>query len=99
MEGEMEQGAGKVETRFNHEGQLEMMNVIPVTSLLTVKQMKQYLDEIWHYNTAHGIELTDTEELRYGASLNRGVDRRDTRHGSTAASEAEDRTPPGEKVP
>ena len=89
----------QVELAFNHEQQLGMMNVIPVSSLLTVSQMKQYLDEIWHYNTAHGIELTDTEELRYGASLDRGVDRRDTRHGSATASEAKDRTPPGDKVP
>lgn len=38
---------------------------IPVTSLMTVKQMDRYLDEVQRYFTQQGVRLTDPDELKY----------------------------------
>jgi hypothetical protein len=37
------------------------MSVIPVTSLMTMKQLSQYLDEIYREYTEAGYELTRPE--------------------------------------
>ena len=38
----------------------------PVTRLMTVKQHKQFLDELYIFFTSQGFKLTDPENLRWG---------------------------------
>ena len=40
---------------------LRLMELIPVTSLMTVKQMKAYLDTVQREAAGHGVRLTDPE--------------------------------------
>ena len=43
---------------------LALMAYIPVTSLMTVKQMKAYLDAVQREAAGHGVRLTDPEAVR-----------------------------------
>lgn len=38
---------------------------LPVTSLMTVKQMTAFMDEMQHHWVAQGVRLTDPEALKY----------------------------------
>lgn len=50
-----------VEVNLSYEERLRLMSVIPVTSLMTMKQLSQYLDEIYREYTEAGYELTRPE--------------------------------------
>lgn len=43
---------------------LALMAYIPVTSLMTVKQMTAYLDAVQREAAGHGVRLTDPEAVR-----------------------------------
>jgi hypothetical protein len=60
-----------------YEDKLDMMPLIDVTSIMSQKQMKQYLDEIQKHSLECGIELTDPEERRSGTVRGRGRGARD----------------------
>lgn len=53
--------------RFTFDGQREIVRLMqmPVTSLMTVKQMTAYLDAVQGEYLQQGIRLTDPEALRY----------------------------------
>ena len=53
--------------RFSFDGQREIVRLMqmPVTSLMTVKQMTVYLDAVQGEYLPQGIRLTDPAELRY----------------------------------
>lgn len=54
---------------LTYEAKLAMMAVpldYPVTRLMTSKQKKQYLDEMWQHFKGLGVQLTDPEELKTG---------------------------------
>ena len=53
--------------RFTHEEVLEFVEQteLPVTSIMTVKQMSEYLDAVQRHYSRQGIRLTDPEALKY----------------------------------
>lgn len=53
--------------RFDYEGQREIVKrlQIPVTSLMSVKQMTAYLDAVQQQYLPQGVRLTDPEALKY----------------------------------
>ena len=53
--------------RFDYEGQREIVKrlQVPVTSLMSVKQMTAYLDAIQQRYLPQGVRLTDPEALKY----------------------------------
>lgn len=53
--------------RFTHEGQRKIVErlQIPVTSLMSVKQMTAYLDAVQQRFLPQGVRLTDPEALKY----------------------------------
>ena len=53
--------------RFDYEGQREIVKrlQIPVTSLMSVKQMTAYLDAVQRQYSPMGIRLTDPYAMRY----------------------------------
>jgi hypothetical protein len=84
--------------RCTYPRQLAWMPLVNVTSLMTMTQMKRFLDTIEHECLTNAIELTDTEERRSGTVRSR-VDRSHARHGSTAAGKAPHRTAPKKEMP
>lgn len=88
---------GRAQARLTHEEQLDMMKFMPVTSLMSVKQLKRYLDEVEAYNLSQGFDTTDTEERRSGTIRSRVVGR-DTRHSDPSARKAPHRAAPKEKM-
>jgi hypothetical protein len=54
------------EAKLSHEEKLKLMQYIPVTSIMSMKQLAQYLDEVYRANVEVGIELTDPEDLKWG---------------------------------
>ena len=54
-----------------YETKLELMKVpfdFPVTRLMRTGQKKRYLDDVWHYYTALGVQLTDPDQKRWEAA-------------------------------
>ncbi|MBM3603604.1 MAG: hypothetical protein FJX25_02375 [Alphaproteobacteria bacterium] len=53
--------------RFDYEGQREIVKrlQVPVTSLMSVKQMTAYLDAVHQRYAPQGVRLTDPEALKY----------------------------------
>lgn len=53
--------------RFSYEGQREIVKrlQVPVTSLMSVKQMTAYLDAVHQRYAPQGVRLTDPEALKY----------------------------------
>jgi hypothetical protein len=54
------------ETKLSHGEKLRLMRFIPVTSIMSVREVAQYLDEVYRQNTEAGIELTNPEDLKWG---------------------------------
>lgn len=52
---------------MHHEAALKFVEhtELPVTSLMTVKQMSAYLDAVQRHYSAQGVRLTDPEALKY----------------------------------
>jgi hypothetical protein len=84
--------------KCTYERQLTWMPMINVTSLMTVTQMKAFLDTIEHECLTNAIEITDTERLRSGTRRAR-VDRGHARHGDPGVGEAPHRAAPKKEVP
>jgi len=58
-----------IKTKFTIPEKLELMlppHDYPVTRLMTVKQMSQYMDCIQHDLSSAGVILTDPEAMKYG---------------------------------
>ena len=57
----------KLRQRFTHEDVLEFVEQteLPMTSLMTVKQMTEYLDTVQRHYSQQGVRLTDPEMLKY----------------------------------
>jgi hypothetical protein len=53
----------RAEAVMTWEERVEWMRFLPITSLMTVTQLKTYLDEVYRYNVERGIELTRPEDL------------------------------------
>ena len=53
--------------RFAHEEILRFVEQteLPMTSIMTVKQMTEYLDGVQRHYSAQGVRLTDPEALKY----------------------------------
>lgn len=53
--------------RFSYEGQRKIVKSlqVPVTSLMSVKQMARYLDAMEQHYRPQGVRLTDPDALRY----------------------------------
>ena len=53
--------------RFRHEEILRFVEQteLPMTSIMTVKQMTEYLDGVQRHYSAQGVRLTDPEAMRY----------------------------------
>ena len=53
--------------RFTHEEVLKFVEQteLPVTSIMTVKQMTKYLDTVHRHYSQQGVRLTDPEALKY----------------------------------
>lgn len=53
--------------RLPREQRLEAIRAfdLPVTRLMTVKQMTAFMDEVQRFWTTHGVRLTDPEALKY----------------------------------
>jgi hypothetical protein len=83
---------------LNYSQQLKLVAFIPATSLMTVDQFKRCLDAIEQYNIENGIELTDTEERRYGPKIGSRVDRGDAGSGDPFDRAEADRQASGRKV-
>jgi hypothetical protein len=60
----------RVENKFSYNEQLELMNFLSVTSLMTSRQLSNYLNQIYQHYSEHGIELTDPEDLRWENAKN-----------------------------
>lgn len=58
---------GSLRERFTHEEILRFVEQteLPMTSIMTVKQMTEYLDSVQRHWTTQGIRLTDPEALKY----------------------------------
>lgn len=56
---------------LTYEQKLEVIDAldIPVTRLMSVKQMARYLTEMQRYWRGHGYRLTDPEELKYRGAM------------------------------
>lgn len=54
------------EQKLTYEEQLDLMQVLPVTSMMSSKQLSRYLDLVYQHNTERGIELTNPEDLKWG---------------------------------
>jgi len=57
--------------RFTHEEILRFVEQteLPMTSIMTVKQMTEYLDGVQRHYSGHGVWLTDPEALKYEAEF------------------------------
>jgi hypothetical protein len=57
----------RVLIKLTHEQKLDAIKAfdLPVTRLMTVKQMTAFMDEMQRYWTAQGVRLTDPEALKY----------------------------------
>ena len=53
--------------RFTHEEVLKFVEQteLPVTSIMTIKQMTEYLDTVQRHYSQQGVRLTDPEMLKY----------------------------------
>lgn len=53
--------------RFTHEEILRFVEQteLPMTSIMTVKQMTEYLDGVQRHYSGQGVRLTDPEAMRY----------------------------------
>lgn len=49
---------------LSYADKLDLMALIPVTSMMTVKQMSAYLDTVQREAAQHGVRLTDPEAVR-----------------------------------
>lgn len=49
---------------LTHEAKVEMMEYLQVTSLMTTKEKKQYLDAVQRFFLERGVLLTDPEERK-----------------------------------
>jgi hypothetical protein len=56
----------RAEIRLTWEERVAWMRFVPVTSLMTSKQLSRYLDEVYKFNTDLGLELTNPEDLKWG---------------------------------
>jgi hypothetical protein len=84
------EGWAEVE-KLPYRKRLLLMQLFSVTSVMTQRQMKAYLDDVYRFNTENGIQLTVPEDLKWmcdGKTLGRRMDRSDTRHADTAAGKA-----------
>ena len=54
---------------LTYDKKLELMDYIPVTSLLSMKGFARYLDDILRYHAEQGIQLTVPEDLRWGDAV------------------------------
>ena len=85
--------------KLTHEEQLEIMLCMQVTSMMTVDQLRRYLDQVQRYCIEHGIKLTDPEEAHYGPKIGTRVAGRDTRYADPFARQTPRGGRPGKKVP
>jgi hypothetical protein len=78
----------RLEVKLSYEERLELMEFVSVTSLMTTKQLKSFLDQVYQYNAERGIELTVPEDLKYASPYPAGMDRRPQRNGNSPAGKA-----------
>jgi hypothetical protein len=80
----------RLETKFSYEEQIALIEElnISVTSLMTTKQLKSYLDQVYQFNAERGIELTVPEDLKYASPDLARVDRSRQRNGNSPAGKA-----------
>jgi len=55
------------EVELSHPVKLRLIEIVPVTSLMTTKSMKQYLDEVYRHCTENGIELSVPDDMKWKA--------------------------------
>jgi hypothetical protein len=53
------------EVTLSHEAKLKLMEFLPITSAMTMKQLSQYLDEIYRWYTMCGVKLTTPEDMKW----------------------------------
>jgi len=51
-----------------YENQVELMEFIPISSVMTKKEMQEYLDTCYQHYSGRGVELTEPSEVKYGKS-------------------------------
>lgn len=51
-----------VEAKFTYEEQLDFMDAMPVTSIMTAKQLSRFLDQVYLSEGKAGRKLTEPEE-------------------------------------
>lgn len=67
----MRESLSKALGHLTYEEKIEAFEAleIPITSLMTVKQMARYLTDMQQYWCRHGFRLTDPEDLKYRGAM------------------------------
>lgn len=51
----------KAEAKLTYEEQIELMEYMSVTSIMTSKQLTSFLDQVYRHSVEHGIDLTEPD--------------------------------------
>ena len=49
-----------------YENQVELMEFIPISSVMTKREFQEYLDACYQHYRGRGVELTEPDEVKYG---------------------------------